>query len=239
MYLFYTDESGGPYGYSSTSEFFVVSTIIIQDSDWDNLHQQIVSLKRKYFEGDLSLIEIKGSDIWNSKNSFFGFDDQKIDQFFSDLFTIISSSNLKVSSTVVRKQQFIFLDNGKDMLTESWKYLLERIEMFLTGDGQRQYGIVIMDSINRDADMRKNVILDGFKMFGTGYVNLDHILEITFTDSGLKNIIQLTDVIAYVINLHMRQDTKTQVEEYWKIIETKFIRDRLGEYAGAGFKEIP
>lgn len=239
MYLFYVDESGSPYSYSPTNEFFIVATIIIEDSVWDELHNAMQSLKRKFFQGDLSLIEIKGSDIWNSKNSFVGFDDAKIDQFLSELFLIISNVNLRISSTVVRKQQFIFLDNGKDMLTEGWKYLLERFEMFLTGEGQRQYGLVIMDSIDRDADRRKSMILDGFKMSGTGYVNLDHILEITFTDSVLKNVIQLTDVVAYIINLHKRKDTQADVEKYWNVIETKFIRDRFGNYNGAGYKELP
>lgn len=240
MYLFYVDESGAPYSYSPTSEFFVLSSIIIQDVEWDNLNAQILSLKRKYFTtGDLAEIEIKGSDIWNGLGSFAGFDDTKIDQIMSDLSLIISSNNLKIISTVVKKQQFIFNNTGKDMLSESWKYLLERVEMFLTSEGKRQHGLVIMDSINRDADKKKDALLNGFKMLGTGQVNLDHILEITFTDSGLKNMIQLTDVVAYIVNLHMRQSTQKEIDPHWKAVESKFRRDYSGNYNGVGFKVIP
>lgn len=240
MYLFYVDESGAPYSYSPTSEFFVLATTIIQDVEWDKLNAQILGLKRKYFPiGDLAEIEIKGSDIWNSLGSFDKFDDTKIDQIMTDLSSLISSNNLRIISTVVKKQQFIFNNNGKDMLNESWKYLLERIEMFLTGEGKGQHGLVIMDSINRDADKKKDALLNGFKMFGTGQVSLDHILEITFTDSGLKNIIQLTDVVAYIVNLHMRQSTQKEVEPYWKAVESKFRRDHTSNHIGVGFKVIP
>jgi hypothetical protein len=240
MYLFYVDESGAPYSYSPTSEFFVLSTIIIQDVEWDKLNAQILALKRKYFpSGDLAQIEIKGSDIWNSLGSFDGFDDAKIDQIMTDLGNLIASSNLRIISTVVKKQLYIFYNSGKDMLNESWKYLLERIEMFLTGEGKGQHGLVIMDSINRDADKKKDALLDGFKMLGTGQVNLDHILEITFTDSGLKNMIQLTDVVAYIVNLHMRQSTQKEIDPYWKQVESKFRRDHSGNYLGVGFKVIP
>jgi len=240
MYLFYVDESGAPYSYSRTSEFFVLSTAIILESDWEILNRNMSLLKRKYFpSGDLDEFEIKGSDIWNGKGAFTEFDTKKRDQILSDICSIITQSNLKIISIVVRKEQFIFLNTGKDMITECWKYLLERIEMFLTGEGQHQHGLVIMDSINREKDKKMSIILDGFKKAGTNYVNLDHILEITFSDSGLKKIIQLTDVISYIVNLHMRNATKEDVEIYWQAIETKFRRDRFGNYIGVGFKVIP
>ena len=240
MYLFYVDESGTPYSYSPRSEFFVLSTVIILESDWETLNREMSLLKRKYFPtGDLNEIEVKGSDIWNCMGAFTGFDTNKIDQILSDLCSIITRNNLKIISIVVRKQQFIFLNTGKDMITESWKYLLERIEMFLTGEGQQQHGLVIMDSINPAEDKKMSIILDGFKRVGTDYVNLDHILEITFSDSGLKKIIQLTDIISYIVNLHMRKDTKEDVEVYWKAIESKFRRDRFDNYIGVGFKIIP
>lgn len=240
MYLVYVDESGSPYSYSPRSEFFILSAVIIPEFDWEKLNQEIASLKRKYFpSGDLDDIEVKGSDIWNAMGSFTGFDTSKIDQILYDICYVITQNNLKIVSIVVRKQKFIFQNTGKDMITESWKYLLERIEMFLTGEGQCQHGLIIMDSINHGEDKKMAKILDGFKRAGTDYVNLDHILEITFSDSGMKKIIQLTDVISYIVNLHMRKDTTSDIEYYWKAVETKFRRDRFDNYDGVGFKEIP
>jgi len=240
MYLFYIDESGSPYSYSSRNEFFVLSAVLIDDECWNRLNSEVTRIKRKYFPNrDLSTVEIKGSNIWNAKEEFSGFDAAQIDGIFSDLFSVIDDNNVKIISMVIKKQQFLFANQDKDMLNECWKYMLERIEMFLTGEGGNQNGLIIMDSINPGEDIKRAKLLDSFKIFGTGRVNLEHVLEITFTDSGLKNLIQLADIVSYIVNLHNRQNTKQTSKKFWEIIEKRFRRDFNGNYLGVGYKVLP
>jgi len=139
---------------------------------------------------------------------------------------------------VVFKKPYIFNHPDKDMLHDVWKYMLERVEMFLTGEGQREHGLIIMDSVNHVEDKKRDKAMDSFKMFGTGHVNLNHVLEITYTDSGLKNIIQLADIVAFITRLHMREDTKEIIEKHWKNIEQKLRTDLDGNYFGVGLKYL-
>ena len=239
MYLFYIDESGTPYSYSSTSEFFVLSAIILHDKEWEIINSKVTMIKRKYFpDADLSTIEIKGSRIWNAKDNFELFNEQQIDNILTDLCSVIDQSEIKIISMVVKKGAYLSNHPDHDMLDDVWKYMLERIEMYLTGEGKREHGLMIMDSVNHDEDKKRDKLLDSFKIFGTGRVDLNHVLEITYTDSGLKNMIQLVDIVAFITRLHMREDTKEKVQKYWRVIEKSLRRDANGNYFGVGLKTI-
>ena len=240
MYLYYVDESGSPYSYSQTSEFYVLSSLILDDSNWNTIDEAVSDVKRKYFpSADLSQIEIRGSKLWNKVGDYSGFSDDQVRNAFSDLTNIIRDNDVKIISIVIKKDKFLFDWEDKDMLTEAWRVLLERIEMFLTGEGNYNHGLIVMDSITPVEDKKRNKLMDSFKIFGTGRVNLNHILEITFTDSGLKNLIQLTDIIAYVTRQHMRADMKDTFSDFWNSIELKLRRDKSGKYVGVGLKTIP
>lgn len=239
MYLFYIDESGSPYSYSNYNEYFVLSAVILHDKHWEVINTKISHVKRKYFpSSDLSQIELKGSRIWSATKDFEGFDAAKKDNILKDICSIINDCEIKIISIVVFKKSYVSNHPDKDMLTDVWKYMLERVEMFLTGEGQREHGLIIMDSVNHVEDKKRDKTMDSFKMFGTGRVSLNHVLEITYTDSGLKNIIQLTDIVSFITRLHMRNDTKEIIENHWKIIEQKLRTDLNGNYFGVGLKYI-
>lgn len=239
MYLVYVDESGVVHGGNREGRFFVLSAVIAPDQLWQRINTRVLQIKSKHFPHiSPNLLEIRMYDIWEGRKGYRGISISQRISFLSDIFSIFEEECLTVVSIVVLKKEWTEKYPNLGFEKIAWKNLLERIEMFLTSEGQYENGLIIMDAENSSEDEKIRQWVEAIRREGTNYVSMHHLIEdIFFTKSELRNLTQLADVAAYCTRQHMRQNP--DIVDFWKLLELRLRRDSSGNYHGIGLKIIP
>lgn len=211
MYLLYADESGNTgIDYDNPQQkLFTLAGIVLPDSDWYTLNNEIQKRKAEISE-DLVSYEIHANDIFqSSKNKQKGFDFRKNTigenlQILEKLVDLIVEFNLPIFSVVIHKsnfKKFINKTHGPSIKIDPYLYAFS----FLSIDynnyliTKNSNGMILLDENNDIIEsldvLYSKLILDNFEN------DTSNIIEnALFLESKKNNFIQLADLCNFYIN---------------------------------------
>lgn len=216
MYLVYIDESGDD-GYPNYSnQHFVLTACYFHESYFHHNFDLIKSfrseLKKKY--GLYTGIELHLRELIQNKKPYtgIGLTKQIRKNIIDDIFTFISSSELKVKFINVAIDKAKITSGSYSILDTTLTYLIRRIENDMKANGSEQF-MCIADQgrvhiMNRTARKLRRVAFVP-SMYSGSLGNrpiklfVEDILEKPSTES---HFIQLSDCVARMVNLYSMQN---------------------------------
>lgn len=207
MHLLFIDESGSlsPYGKHTPGDKFVLGGIIISETTWFKVNDELNALKKKYGVTD----EIKWRYFYAHKDkatSISHLDDALKEQFRSDIYALIrhykSNRIISVIADVSLCYQRSHIKSDDDLYWFAYKRLIERFQYYLQDltreAGGKMNGIVVCDHRERRQDSRLQTLhfkmMHGQEAYTSNFAN---ILEGVFiVPSHYSTGIQLADMVA-------------------------------------------
>ncbi len=251
MFLIYLDSSGSPN--FKDKENYVLASVIINESYWEYIDNNIQEIKRKRFPNLLdSEIEIHVKYMTSKKGIYEKMTWEQIYTVLEDIFNFITDYNTNLTLIAVLIDKSIM---EKDQDIETWAYTLlyERINRYIEKENNRrildwntQYGITIIDTAgSKKSDQKLFTKLFPMLKKGTFFSDLEYLIEEPlFTDSKWRNLSQIADCVAYCIRKKFRTSKNiTFHDKHWdrffNKIKKKLDRGRDGQYMGCGLKIFP
>ncbi len=210
MFFLYVDGSGNTRIKHKEEDngFYVLGGVIVHERDWKNVESKIIELKKEIFP-DLnpSTWELHAYDIWNSKkflaNSDLNLNIQKKNDIFLKLVKlIVESPEITLMNVIVLKDELEAKYTTPKAKEYSWKIIAERFDHFLRQQKETtNNGLMFVDSDQKIPEEEIKAILWNAVRYGTNVQRIRHVIEDPiFTKSHLRNLIQLSDMIAYIIH---------------------------------------
>ena len=247
MYFLYADSSGRTKikqsGHGLHDSLYITVGVIVHEKDWKSIANNISEMKREAIsELDPREWELHASDIWNNREFFAdrrrGLNQVKKLDMFSRTVNLARWSDITIVSVVMFKDKMKDRYRSPAVTEYSWMFVTERFEHFLAQKPEgTNNGLLFIDTSqkNPQEEIRKAVrkaIKDGGLWKG-----IDHVIEQPiFVESHMYNLIQLADMIAYVILKHYKGDPK--FKEFFEMLKSKMYRVD-GNLDGFGLKEFP
>lgn len=211
MFLMYIDESGDTGVSGSQTNFFVISAIVIHESSWLNVLDDLIdfrrSLKNQY--GLLMQEEIHASEFINgSPNLKAGISrNDKLDILKKCLKWLDSRNDVSIVSVRCDKAQ----NAAKDIFEFTWRVLIQRFDNTLAHNNfpnsmGNDKGMIIADNTNGGKltkllrSMRRYNRVPNHAAFGVGSRNITLravVEDPVLRDSADSYLHQMVDVVAY------------------------------------------
>jgi hypothetical protein len=205
----YIDESGDPGLKSSISNYFVLSGLIIHETDWIKLLNEFRYFRQKQFQKYRLPVraEIHAGAMINGRLSD-NYNIQKNERFLilrSVIDWLASYNQLRIVSVIVDKTNFT---SSEEVFEFAWRNLIQRFENFLNHinkkTGLSEHGIIIPDNTNGDVvkkierKMRKiNYIPSKYSVESRNVPIYLVIEDPFFKDSAESYFTQMIDVVSY------------------------------------------
>ena len=244
MYFLCVDESGQAKINSNTTDdsLYILSGVLVHEKDWRSVQKQLVDVKQDLFpESNPDEWELHASDIWNSRKFFsnknLNLNFAKKYEIFSKVVDIVCKSEITLVNVIIFKNK-LEQRGSHAVLKYSWQRLTVRFEDFLEQNQiGTDYGLFIIDSMENNLETRiKDTILTGARS-GRSRLGNHHVIENPiFVDSFRWNLIQLADMVAYVVHKYYNKDP--MFEGWFKSLDSKMYRSG-GQLYGFGINEIP
>ncbi len=257
MYLIYVDESGKP-SMKHSSPLFVQAAFILLDDMWQSVDNAVNSLKMRWFPnlppGD---VEIHAYEVIQQKGIYKSLGKKKALKLLEEVFELISQIDCTLIASVIHKHKLRKIKNRDDIELWSHRLLFERVCKFLEKENDRrmrtnqppEYGILLIDSVNTRYDNTVRRKYNEFFKYGTLYQTNEYLIEDPlFVNSQYRNMSQLVDVVAHLVNRYtiMRRKPKAQwsdidyvIEKGFQILNQQFDRGKSGRLEGCGIKHFP
>ena len=246
MIIAFIDESGKPTPKEKTP--FVLSAVIIKDTDMFNLESKFNELKAKHFPELPPNTEIHMKDLFHGKRAFQDIEWKKRAEFLNDLCHLIETMPLSIISVVIEKSRNINEEDVKDKMIENerqaFELLIERILLHLGRYEKEHPLLIIIDSTELKHDQRlqahiSDIVEEG--VYASQNPNRHRLLpRPLFAASDEMMMLQLADIVSYVI-FRKHSGGRMEVgpmnlEELYRSIETKMDKGPRGAVLGYGLK---
>ncbi|RLI48839.1 MAG: hypothetical protein DRO73_08135 [Candidatus Thorarchaeota archaeon] len=257
MYLVYVDESGKP-SMKHSSPLFVQAAFILLDSEWQSVDNAVNSLKAKWFPNlPPEDVEIHAYEVIQQKGVYRSLGREKSLKLLENVFELIAKINCTLIASVIHKRKLWKIKDREGVELWSHRLLFERVCKFLEKENNRrmsmnqppEYGILLIDSVNTRYDNAVRRKYSEFFKHGTLYqTNEDLIENPLFVNSQYRNMSQLVDVVAHMVNRYTNLRGKPQekwndvdyvIERGFRVIQQRFDTDESGKLKGCGIKHFP
>lgn len=211
-YFLFIDESGD-HGLSNIDEnfpVFVLSGILLSETDYSVLEKNMIQLKRKFW-GDKKVI-LHSRDIRKCEKEFvILFNNEIKKEFYTSLNNLIQSSNYEIISSGIDKIKYVkrYGRLAEDVYEIALSFIIERAIFSLDAKKQTKKKLnIIIEKRGRKEDQKLHAHFQKLCSRGTGYVEprrlVKYAINIDFSAksediSGL----QIADLIAYPIATHI------------------------------------
>ena len=238
MYIMYVDDSGVP-DLNDNSPFYVISGVIIHESDMTKMKNMVDEFKDRNFKSNYVNAEIHTHDIYKSRKEFDGITLQEKYDLLNKLYELINNLPITVISVGIDKKRAKNEMPHWDVFKAAWTFLIERFDSFIDdNDDSTNKGIIRIDKSCKIQESTTMELVNNLRKNGSYYQKIKHIIEEPqFLDSHRRRGLQLADVTAYCTVRNLTQSTKFQ--PYWNIVESKLRRSRSGQILGYGLKIFP
>ncbi len=244
MYFLYADSSGQTKIRRSRDDSpYITVGVIVHEKDWRSIEDKISAAKGRIFpELDPCKWELHAHDIWNSKDVFadrrMRINRAKKLEIFSRITDLACELDITIVSVVMFKDRMMEMYRSQTVMDYSWMFVAERFEHFLMQKpAETNNGLLFIDASQKkpESDIR-NALRKAVKNDSI-WQSIDHVIEHPiFVESHAHNLIQLADMIAYVMLKHYRSDS--EFEGLFELLKSKMYRSG-SKLDGFGLKEFP
>ena len=211
---------------------YILSGVLVHEKDWRSVEKRLADVKRDLFPRlRPDKWELHAQEIWNGKGFFakeeLGLNLAKKEEIFSRVVDAACKSAITVVSVVVFKD-VLEQRRSSAVMKSSWRRLTSRFESFLKQNPlHADDGLFFIDSSQKTPETEiKGIILAEVRRRG-GRLGTRRVIENPlFVASHRWGLIQLADMIAYVVHRHYRQDSR--FEEWFQSLEPKMHRPAAG-----------
>ncbi|MCL2148264.1 MAG: DUF3800 domain-containing protein [Methanomassiliicoccaceae archaeon] len=244
MYLAYLDESGKPDLADSEKEF-VLAALLVNEREWMRIDKAVTRLKLKYFpDKDPESFEFHTTDIISHKGVFKGLDVAVRLGMVEDLLNVVSEAECWIASVVIRKGEL--KNPGLDVGMFAMKLMFERLCCFLDSvngtkpDEDREYGILLVDSVDRRYDNKVRSKIKELCREGSGRVDNRFLIEDPiFVESKYRHMSQLADCVAFCVRRRHRSKPSNPKDEETFERFYRMIGGKVFKCDGCGIKVFP
>lgn len=246
MYLAYVDESGhakaGPG--KGDDRYYILSGVIVHEDDWKAIEDGMGDVKRRIFPlRDPQNWELHASDIWQKgdrsrSGKRLQLSLEKKNEMFSRVLEFVSESRVTLLCVVIRKDELKYKYYTQDVLRHSWTFLAERFEHFLSKKAVgSNKGMFLVDSSEKNIESKIRDIVADLTKKGSDHQRVDHVIEEPiFVKSHLRNMIQMADMVGYVVHRHYKEDPR--FKDWFEVIKPSMYSPG-GGLQGFGIKHFP
>jgi hypothetical protein len=231
MYLVYADESGDPGLNTGGTPFFVISGIIIHESHWNQIFQDVVNLRRQWHAlyNTPQRIALHATDIVNGHRDFHhsrsGLSSDDRFSIYREALQFLASQKGKISvlNVFIRKDKILRRD--LDVYEWSWKFFIQRFHNSIDTGGalheDKNYGILMTD---RTQDDKLRALLRKMRRFNPvptkipGMPAYSNVVTTRIIDdpvprnSNHSYFVQMADLVAFAL---ARRDYPRKNLEQW------------------------
>lgn len=243
MYFLYADSSGqARIRHGEHGSLYITVGVIVHEKDQRSIVGKISEMKREMFPGlDPREWELHAYDIWNSKDFFARCPElnqtRKLD-IFSRTANLARWSDITIVSVVMCKDKMEERYRSPAVTEYSWMFVTERLEHFLVQKPEgTNNGLLFIDASQKNPESEiRRAVRKAVKNGGI-WKDIDHVIEQPiFVESYTHNLIQLADMIAYVILKHYKGDSR--FEGLFEMLKSKMYQVD-GRLDGFGLKKFP
>lgn len=226
--LLFVDDSGNPRGKRAGGDvgLYILAGVAVDDRDLPSVAKAAVEAKAAAgAAAGLAEWEAHAYDIWNNTGQFRGkggvLTMRQKQGIFSGMIDVVASSQLGLIPVAVDRLRHGRQGTGRWPLAAAWYAMFRRFERMLDRPGG-EYGLILADAGRAGDEKAARAIVE--KMTSTRMErspNSAGVLNgVIYRDSRLDIMIQLADMVAYVVHKHHREDARFQ--GWFEAIRPKF-----------------
>ncbi|MGC1132043.1 MAG: DUF3800 domain-containing protein [Nitrososphaeraceae archaeon] len=173
----YVDDSGNPL-FKDNSAYYVISGLIIHESNIQDVEQFTQEYKDRNFEGEYTNAEIHVHDIYKSQPPFSGLTLEKKYEILDSLYTFIGGLPICVISVGIDKVELIQNFSHWNIFNAAWTFLIERFNNYIHDKGGRiNRGIFIVDKSSKIPEYEITTIVNRLRKNGSNFQSITNIVE--------------------------------------------------------------
>jgi len=251
FYFIFVDESGSP-GHDSRDPYFALGSVIVKAEDIPFIEGELYNLMNS--KGFVSHVELHANEIIHGRGrgsrrtpyEFLTFEFRK--QLLYDVINLLVQLPITIIGVIIRKEtvrddELETKTYAEGVLRSAYRLLVERICRFL--EEKNGKGILVIDLPERkEATVWKFWIRHEIER--GPFTNPEVLISIPlFVDSATSRLIQVTDLVAYIIRRYWlirdksEEDltsTDTLIKELFERIKPKIRAGPDGRIEGYGIK---
>lgn len=256
MYFAYVDESGTPDPNDKDNKIYVLAAVVMHEKGLNSLNT--ISTKKKKQIWDMikekkdpgkppANFEIHMDDI-NGRRGFYKRlknDNEKWFEVLKNIYYLVSDLFIKIITVIIVKEDFYASYPNGSPSKWAFELLVERINRYVVRDSKGEFALLIMDSVDPEADNTKRDQILEFMDKGTGHGWEEYpekILNFPFiVSSKLHNGVQIADAVVYLIRWYTRKifgiNPKAFFHQYSEVL-VNLMKYRFLDYANIGSDTI-
>lgn len=214
MYVMFADGSGSGKAAAPSRDpgFYVLSGVVVHESHLQRLQDDIADLKQSLFPGvKPHMLELHAHEIWHNRGLFSPgnlgpkLDDKR--QIFDRVVDLACSPTVALISVTIDKSLDIGMKGRHWPLERSWIDMVKVFRQYLSPKRGAEYGLIVADASERMSEqLIAKTTYRTARRYGTGQRRSPVLDGMFFRDSRLESVIQLADMVGYVIHKHMKGD---------------------------------
>ncbi len=231
MRLLFVDDSGNPRGKRAVGDIglYILAGLAVDDRDLPSVVKAASDAKAAMCARmGLEELEVHTYDIWNNKGQFGSKENmlsmQQKQEMVSSMVDVVVRSRLDIIPVVIDRMWYERKRAGRMPLIIGWSSMFRRFECILDRPG-REYGLILADA-GRPSDerMARSIVEKMARARLEQAPNCAGVLDgVIYRDSRLDIMIQLADIVAYILHRYYRKDTRFQ--GWFEAIRSKFDMD--------------
>lgn len=216
MHLLYADESGSPK--DSSQNYLVLAGVSVFERQSYWISNELDKIAARFDPANPDEVELHGNPMLNGKGIWRHYTRDKRVKAIEDILQVLANSHPsnRIFASVIKKSSI----SPADPVETAFEQLSSRFDLYLMRlyrNNDTQRGIIIFDKSTYESSLQ--ALATNFRTIGHRWGVLRNLAEVPlFLDSKASRLIQLADVIAYVVfRYYERSDNR-----FFPIIKSRF-----------------
>ena len=197
MHLLYADESGSPKDPNQNYLVLAGVSVFERQSFW--ISNELDKIAARFDPANPDEVELHGSPMMSGRGRWRRYPKDKRFEAVGDILQVLANSHIsnRIFASVIKKSSI----SPADPVETAFEQLSNRFDLYLMRlhrNSDTQRGIIIFDKSTYESSLQ--ALATNFRTIGHSWGVLRNLAEVPlFLDSKASRLIQLADIIAYVI----------------------------------------
>lgn len=216
MHLLYADESGSPK--DPNQKFLVIAGVSVFERQSYWISNELDKIASRFDPANPDEVELHGNPMLSGKGIWRRYPKEKRFQAIQDILQVLANSHIsnRIFASVIKKSSI----SPTDPVEAAFEHLSNRFDLYLMRlyrNHDTQRGIIIFDKSTYESSLQ--TLATNFRTVGHRWGVLRNLAEVPlFLDSKASRLIQLADIIAYVIFRYF----EISDNRFFPLIENRF-----------------